>query len=67
MQSGKTWDPEHFMLYGFKHLTFNPFDPNVPFLYSLKTSENRKIFWYFQGVEKGCTANEWIKNTEIYI
>ena len=55
------------MLYGFKHLTFNPFDPNVPFLYSLKTSENRKIFWYFQGVEKGCTANEWVKNTEIYI
>ena len=31
----------------------NPFVPNAPFLYSLKTSENRKGFWYFQGVKKG--------------
>ena len=25
---------------------------NAPFFYPLKTSENLKIFWYFQGVEK---------------
>ena len=29
---------------------FNPFVPNAPFfLYPLKSSNNRKVFWYFQG------------------
>ena len=27
----------------------------------LKTSENRKIFGCFQGVEKGSIGNEWVK------
>ena len=40
----------------------NPFIPNALFLYPLKTSENLKIFWCFQGVEKGCIWNEWVKN-----
>ena len=40
---------------------FNPFVPNVPFLYPLKTSEKLTVFWCFQGVEKGCIANEWFK------
>ena len=31
----------------------NPFVPNSLFLYSLKTSENRQVFWCFQGLEKG--------------
>ena len=31
--------------------TINPFVPNAPFLYPLKT---------FQGVEKGCIGNEWV-------
>ena len=31
-----------------------------PFSNPLKTSENRKIFC-FQGVEKGCIGNEWVK------
>ena len=39
----------------------NPFVPNAPFLYSPKTSENRKVFLCFQGVEKGCTENKRIK------
>ena len=39
----------------------NPFVPNGPLLYPLKTSENRQVFWYFQGVEKGCIGNEWVK------
>ena len=39
-----------------------PFVPNVSFLYYLKTSENRKVFCCFQGVEKGCIGNEWVKN-----
>ena len=40
---------------------FNPFVFNAPFLYPLKTSEKRTVFWCFQGVEKGCIANEWFK------
>ena len=39
-----------------------PFVSNARFLYSLKTSENRKVF---QGVEKGCIGNEWVNLTEI--
>ena len=39
----------------------NPFVPNVPFLHPLQTSENRKIFWCFQGVEKGCIGYKWVK------
>ena len=39
---------------------FNPFVSNAPILYSLKTSENRKVFWYIQGVEEGCIGNKWI-------
>ena len=44
-------------------LLFNPFVPNAPFLYPLKTSQNRKIFWCFQEVEKGCIGNKWVKWT----
>ena len=40
----------------------NPFVPNAPFLYPLKISENRKVFWYFQGVEEGCI---WSKRVNI--
>ena len=38
----------------------NPFAPNAPFLYPLKT-ENRKVFWCFQGVEKECIWNSWVQ------
>ena len=41
-------------------LKLNPFTSNAPFLYPLKTSENRKVFWCFQRVEKGCIGNEWV-------
>ena len=34
---------------------FNPFVPNAPFLYHLKTSE------HVSGVEKGCIGNKWAK------
>ena len=34
-------------------ILLNPFVSNAPFLYPLKASENRKVFWCFQGVEKG--------------
>ena len=39
---------------------FNPFVLNASFLYPLKTSENRKVFWCFEWVEKGWIGNEWI-------
>ena len=41
-------------------MLFNPFVPNETFLYSLKT-ENLTIFWCFQGVDKGCIGNKWVK------
>ena len=37
---------------------FNPFVPNAPFIYPLKTSEG-----CFQGVEKGCIGNKWVNET----
>ena len=40
----------------------NPFVPNVLFLYPLKTTENCKDFLCFQGVEKGCIGNKWVKH-----
>ena len=39
----------------------NPFVPNASFFYPLKTSENFTVFWCFQGVEKGCIGNKWVK------
>ena len=41
----------------------SPFAPNEPFLYPLKTSENRKVFSCFQGVEKGSIANKWVNSS----
>ena len=38
----------------------DPFVPNKPFLYLLKTSENLMVFWCFQDEEKGCIGNKWI-------
>ena len=32
-----------------------------PFPTPWKHQKNRKVFWCFQGVEKGCIGNEWIK------
>ena len=48
-----------------KHLLkyfINPFVPNAPFFYPLKTRENHMVFWCFPGVEKGCIGDEWVKN-----
>ena len=38
-----------------------PFVPNAAFLHPLKTSGSRKVFWYFQRIEKGCIRNELVK------
>ena len=47
------WFLENFGLFA-----FNPFVLSAPVLYPLKTSET---FWYFQGVEKWCIGNKWVK------
>ena len=44
--------------------TLKPFAPNPPFVYLLKASQNRKVFGCFQGVEKGCIGNEWVKQQD---
>ena len=44
----------------------NPFVHNALFLYPLKTSENLSVFWYFQGVEKGCIGKELVNIQSIY-
>ena len=41
----------------------NPFVPNAPFFYPLKTSENRKVFLYFQEIEKGCIVNKLVNKS----
>ena len=38
----------------------NPFVPNAPFLYPLKTLENLTFFLCFRGVEKECIGNKWV-------
>ena len=35
--------------------------PMNPFSTTLKTSENRKTFWCFMGVQKWCIGNKWFK------
>ena len=43
----------------------NPYLPNAPFLYSLKTSENLAVFGCFQGLGKGCVENKWVNITQV--
>ena len=38
-------------------LIFNPFVPNALFIYP----QDLTVFWCFQGLEKGCIGNEWVK------
>ena len=40
----------------------NPIVTNAPFLYTRKTLENRQVFWFFRGLEKGCIGKEWVNN-----
>ena len=35
--------------------------PNAPFLYPMKTAENLTVFCCFQGVDKECIGNKWVK------
>ena len=40
--------------------TVNPFIPNAPFRYPLKTSKNRQVLCWFQELEKRCIGNKWV-------
>ena len=44
----------------------DPFAPSAPFLCHLKTSENCKVFWCFQGLEKGRIGNELFKLVDVF-
>ena len=53
--------------YKSKEESSEPFFPNKPFLYPLQTSENRKVFQCFQGLEKGCIENKWLVHLVQYV
>ena len=53
-----TWLIETIFLWTFL-IIIEPICSQCTFLYSLKTSENLKVFWCFQKVEKGCIGNKW--------
>ena len=56
----------NYMIYKLNLVTprfiINLFVPDTRFLFPQKTSENPKVFWYFQWVEKGCIWNELVKH-----
>ena len=47
-------NPKNIFFFHTQIQQFNPYVPNAPFLYPLKTSENRT------GVEKECIGNKWV-------
>ena len=44
-------------------LALNPLQTGFAFLYPLKTSENLKVFWCFQGVKKSNTGLSWVNQS----
>ena len=49
------------VLVKFRYFKLNPFVTNALIPYPLKISENRKIFWCFQGEERACIGNKSVK------
>ena len=45
-----TWNKKISWTIFYFHQRLNPFQANVPILYSLKTPENQRFFWCFHGV-----------------
>ena len=45
--------------------TIKPFVLSAPLLYPVKTSENRKVFWCFQGVEKDALRTNELKKSKM--
>ena len=49
------------------YLLFNPFVPNAPFLYPLKISEKRNVFWCFKRVKNvGSREVLWVISEPIF-
>ena len=46
-------------------ININPFIPKTTFLYPFKTSENRKVFWCFQGQRKGALGTNGLSTLEV--
>ena len=53
----------YFLFYSFLHVVElpQPICPQCTLSLPLKTSENYKVFWCFQWVEKVCIGNKWTK------
>ena len=52
-----------FSVFQFLHnmkMLVNPFHATRLFRYALKTSENLKVFWCFQGVSKWASGMKWV-------
>ena len=60
----KIWDPHPRWCCAncFLLSLLHPFVPDAPFLYPLETSENSKLFWCSQGVEKGWMGTNGLRN-----
>ena len=56
----QTWNYIHANYITTNKWSLNPFVPNAPFLYPLKTSENLMVFLCFHGVENRCIGNVWV-------
>ena len=65
LRSGKDNIVEYFGEYLKMFLSqLDLFVANAPFLYPQKTSENRRVFWCFQWLEKGCIRSKWVNISE---
>ena len=54
---------EEGIFHGISYYSFNCFNPvqsSVVLLYPLKTSENPKVFWCFQGLKQWNTRLKWV-------
>ena len=74
LQKVQTWvfdrllnPPLWFWHLGSNSNVLDPFVASAPFLYPLKTLENRTGIWCYQGVKKGCIGHEWVKKESLCI
>ena len=77
LHSVKTWWDQRFSVifsrYRKRHglrmsvLHFNPFIPNAPFFYPLKTSENLTVFWCLMKYKKGALGKNCLNLIVFYL
>ena len=49
-----------------KNRIIKPFVPNTPFIYPLKSSGNREVFYCLQGVKEGYKGKKWVNRMILY-